>query len=80
MRVAKVTVSIEQTLLNRMDRLVKSRAFPSRSQVVQEAIKEKIARIDRNRLARECAKLSASEEQALADERLAGEAVEWDEY
>ena len=80
MSVAKVTVSIEQSLLNRVDRLVKSRVFPNRSQVVQEAVKEKIARIDRTRLARECAKLEPAEEQSLADEGLAGEAAQWAEY
>ena len=80
MSVAKVTVSIDQSLLNRVDRLVKSRVFPNRSQVVQEAVKEKIARIDRTRLARECAKLEPTEEQSLADEGLAGEAAQWAEY
>lgn len=80
MRTAKVTVSIEQSLLNRVDRLVKSRVFPNRSHVVQEAIKEKIARIDRTRLARECAKLEPAEEQSLADEGLAAEAAQWAEF
>ena len=80
MSVAKVTVSIDQSLLNRVDRLVKSRVFPNRSQVVQEAVKEKIGRIDRTRLARECAKLEPTEEQSLADEGLDGEAAQWAEY
>jgi len=59
---------------------VKVRIFPSRSQVIQEALEEKIARIDQTRLARECAKLHPAEEQALADEGLAGEAARWPEY
>lgn len=80
MSVAKVTISIDQSLLNRIDGLVKVHVFPSRSQVIQEALEEKIARIDRTRLARECAKLHAAEEQALADEGLAGEAAQWPEY
>jgi len=37
------------------------------------------ARADTDRLARECAKLDRAEEQALADESLAGES-EWPEY
>jgi len=80
MSVAKVTISIDQSLLNRIDRLVKVRVFPNRSQVIQEAVEEKIARLDRTRLARECAKLQAAEEQELADERIAGEAALWPEY
>jgi metal-responsive CopG/Arc/MetJ family transcriptional regulator len=80
MSVAKVTISIDQTLLKRVDRLVRSHLFPNRSNVIQEALEEKIARIDSTRLARECAKLHPAEEQALADEGLAGEVAQWPEY
>lgn len=80
MSVAKVTISIDQSLLKRVDRLVRSRVFPNRSHVIQEALAEKIARIDSTRLARECAKLLPAEEQALADEGLAGEVAQWPEY
>lgn len=80
MSVSKVTISIDESLLKRVDRLVRSRIFPNRSHVIQQAIEEKIARIDSSRLARECAKLNPAEEQALADEGMAGEAVLWPEY
>ena len=80
MSVAKVTISIDQSLLKRVDRLVNSHIFPNRSHVIQQAIEEKIARIDSTCLARECAKLYPPEEQALADEGLAGEAALWPEY
>jgi Arc/MetJ-type ribon-helix-helix transcriptional regulator len=71
MSIAKVTISIDHSLLKRVDRLVKSRVFLNRSDVIQEALEEKITRIDRTRLAQECAKLHPAEEQALADEGLA---------
>jgi Arc/MetJ-type ribon-helix-helix transcriptional regulator len=80
MSVSRVTISIDQSLLKRVDSLVRSRVFPNRSQVIQQAIEEKIARIDSTRLARECAKLHPAEEQALADEGIAGEAAQWPEY
>ena len=80
MSISRVTISIDQSLLKRVDRLVKSHAFPNRSQVIQQAIEEKIARIDNTRLARECAKLHPAEEQAIADEGIAGEAALWPEY
>ena len=80
MSVAKVTISIDQSLLKRVDRLVKSHVFPNRSHVIQQALEEKIARIDSTRLARECAKLRPAEEQALADEGLQGEVAQWPEY
>lgn len=79
MSVAKVTISIDQSLLKRVDRLVKTHVFPNRSHVIQQALEEKIARIDSTRLARECAKLDPAEEQALADEGIAGEAALWPE-
>ncbi len=80
MSVAKVTISIEANLLKRVDRLVKERVFSNRSQAVQSAVEEKVSRLDSNRLARECAKLSKTEEQSLADLGLASEAEEWLEY
>lgn len=80
MSVAKVTISIENKLLKRVDRLVRERIFSSRSQAVQSAVEEKISRIDSNRLARECAKLDKEEERSLADLGLASDVSEWPEY
>lgn len=80
MSVSKVTISIESGLLRRVDYLVKSRVFSNRSQAIQAAVEEKVARLDNNRLAQECAKLDKAQEQALADEGLASEVAEWLEY
>jgi len=80
MGVAKVTISIESQLLKKIDSLVNERVFPSRSQAIQKAVEEKVTRLDRNRLARECAKLDKSEEQAWADLGLSAEVNEWPEY
>ncbi len=77
---AKITISIEENLLKRIDSLVQARVFPSRSQAIQSAVAEKITRIDRTRLAKECAKLDKTYEQSLADEGLSAEAAEWVEY
>ena len=80
MSVAKVTISIESQLLKKVDHLVRERVFPNRSQVIQSAVEEKVSRLDRNRLARECAKLDKDEERAWADLGLAAEVDEWPEY
>ncbi len=80
MSVAKVTISIESSLLKRVDHLVKARVFSNRSQAIQAAVEEKVSRLDSNRLAQECAKLDKVHEQALADEGLASEVAEWLEY
>jgi metal-responsive CopG/Arc/MetJ family transcriptional regulator len=80
MGVAKVAISLDQRLLQKLDSLVQGNAFKSRSEVVQIALAEKLARLERSRLARECSKLSATEEQAIADEALRTDLSEWPEY
>ena len=76
----KVAITIDEELLKQLDRLVAERRFPNRSQAIQEAVREKLAHLDRTRLAREAAKLDRRLEQKLADEGILGEAEEWPEY
>jgi len=77
---AKVAITMNQSLLTELDELVLAQAFSSRSQAVQEAIREMLARLRRGRLARECAKLDPAFEKHLAEEGLADEAATWPEY
>lgn len=77
MRTAKITISLNRELLHQLDRLVASHAFPNRSQAIQSAVQEKVARLGKTRLAQECAKLDPVEEQALADMGLAAESDQW---
>ncbi len=77
---AKVAISLDEKTLNRLDRLVKAHQFPNRSQAIQEAVEEKMSRLDRSRLARECAKLDPAVEKALAEEGLSDELAKWPEY
>jgi Arc/MetJ-type ribon-helix-helix transcriptional regulator len=71
MRTAKIAVTIDKDLLARLDRFVEENRFPNRSRAVQEAIRDQLDRLDRGRLARECAKLDPRFEQALAEEGFA---------
>jgi metal-responsive CopG/Arc/MetJ family transcriptional regulator len=80
MPAAKVAITIEEQLLKRIDRLVAQRKFPNRSRAIQEAVRDKLERLERGRLARECAKLNRSAEQWMADEGLAGDIEEWPEF
>ena len=66
--------------LTRLDLLVKSHIFENRSRAIQEAVAEKLERIDKNRLSRECAKLDPVFEQDLSEEGLSVEMKEWPEY
>ena len=80
MSAAKVAISMESTLLRRIDALVTKNVFRSRSEAIQTAVSEKLQRLDRTRLARECSKLVSEEEQQLADAGLAADFKEWPEY
>lgn len=76
----KVAVTLEADLVGRVDALVVRRRFRNRSQAIETALVEKLERLARTRLARECAKLDPKEEKALAEEGLAGELESWPEY
>jgi metal-responsive CopG/Arc/MetJ family transcriptional regulator len=74
----KVALTLDADLLDRVDDLVARRRFRNRSQAVEAALAEKLARLARTRLAEEAAKLDPEEEQRLADDGLAADA--WPEY
>lgn len=80
MRTTKVAITIDPAILARLDRLVKQKVFPSRSKAIQEAIHDKLARMERSRLAVECAKLDPKVEQAFAEEGMSQELGTWPEY
>jgi metal-responsive CopG/Arc/MetJ family transcriptional regulator len=76
----KLAVSLDSALVSELDRLVSRRRFANRSQAVEVAVAEKLERLKKARLARECAKLDPAEERALADEGLSGSRETWPEY
>jgi metal-responsive CopG/Arc/MetJ family transcriptional regulator len=77
---AKIAISLDEGTLQRLDRLVDEEVFPNRSQAIESAVAEKLQRLDRSRLARECAKLEPAFEKALADEGLSDDVAEWPVY
>lgn len=76
----KLAVTLDADLVESLDELVAARQFPNRSRAIETAVAEKLARLSRTRLARECAKLNPKEEKALAEEGLAGATEIWSEY
>jgi metal-responsive CopG/Arc/MetJ family transcriptional regulator len=80
MSTAKIAITIEEEMLGKLDRLVSSKVFPNRSKAIQEAIKEKLTRVNRSRLARECAKLDPAVEKSIAEEGFSQEIEQWPEY
>jgi len=76
----KLAVTIDADLVENLDHLVAERHFANRSQAIESAVAEKLDRLAKTRLARECARLNPREEKALAEEGLAGSTETWPEY
>lgn len=76
---AKIAITVDEQALAEIDRLVGEGVFANRSKAIESAVQERIAKLQRSRLAHECAKLNREEEQALAEEGYVGES-EWPEY
>ncbi|MFZ0133695.1 MAG: ribbon-helix-helix domain-containing protein [Desulfobacterales bacterium] len=80
MAAAKIAITIDEALLNQLDSMVQSKVFPNRSRAIQEAVADKLKRLERTRLAQECAKLDPEYEQNLAEEGFSTEMDEWPAY
>ncbi len=80
MSVAKIAISLDSTILHKLDELVKQHLFKNRSQAIQQALQERMNRLEHTRLARECAKIDPKIERAIADEGLAEDFTGWPDY
>lgn len=76
----KVAITLDAKLVSRLNTLVRQARFPNRSHAIEVALEEKLERLSRARLARECAKLDRRAERALAEEGLGQELASWPEY
>jgi Arc/MetJ-type ribon-helix-helix transcriptional regulator len=76
----KVAITMDRETLIRVDSLVSKSIFPNRSRAIESAVSEKLARMERGRLAAECAKLDPRFEKGLAEEGLGRELEAWPEY
>ncbi|MFZ0240445.1 MAG: ribbon-helix-helix domain-containing protein [Desulfobacterales bacterium] len=80
MAASKIAITIDDNLLKQLDLMVKSRLFPNRSKAIQEAVADKLKRLERNRLAEECAKLDPEYERNMAEEGFSMGIDEWPAY
>lgn len=77
---AKIAITLDAKLVSRLDTLVRQARVRNRSRAIEAALEEQLARLQRTRLAEECAKLDRDEERALAEEGLAHELGRWPAY
>lgn len=76
----KIAVTLESSLLDEVDALVRQHRFANRSQAIEAAVGEQLTRLRRTRLAEACAQLDPAEEQALAEEGMGLDSAAWPEY
>jgi Arc/MetJ-type ribon-helix-helix transcriptional regulator len=79
MATTKVAITLESETLHEIDRWVRAGRFPNRSQAIQSALAEMLARRKRHRLVEELSKIDPHQERALAEEIFSGEPA-WPEY
>jgi metal-responsive CopG/Arc/MetJ family transcriptional regulator len=77
---SKIAITLESEMLEEVDALVKRRVYPNRSRAIQDAVKEKLGRLNQGLLARECAKLDSELESSMAEEGLEEDLAEWPKY
>jgi metal-responsive CopG/Arc/MetJ family transcriptional regulator len=76
----KIAITLDEQFIEQLDRLVSENVFQNRSQAIQEAVDEKLKRLKRTRLAKECSKLDLAFEKAMAEEGLSEDLSRWPKY
>jgi metal-responsive CopG/Arc/MetJ family transcriptional regulator len=76
----KIAITLEGKYVSELDRLVDQHIFQNRSQAIQEAVSEKLMRMKKTRLAKECSKLEPVNEREIAEAGLAEDIKKWPEY
>ncbi|MBK7003513.1 MAG: ribbon-helix-helix protein, CopG family [Rhodoferax sp.] len=77
---AKLAVTMDEQTLTEVDSLVRRHIFPNRSRIIELAVREKLDRLSKTRLASQCALLDPNFEQALAEEGMGKELDQWPAY
>lgn len=76
----KIAITLDEQYIDQLDRFVNEHIFQNRSQAIQKAVEEKLARMKRTHLSKECAKLDQTFEKAMAEEGLTEDVSQWSEY
>jgi metal-responsive CopG/Arc/MetJ family transcriptional regulator len=77
---SKIAITLDDEIVVRIDTLVRQRTYPNRSRAIEDAVRDKLTRLDRSRLATELSKLDPLFERSLAEEGLSQDQEEWPEY
>ena len=77
---AKIAITLDAEIVKRIDYLVTQNAYSSRSQAIEEALKEKLSKLEKSRLSVELSKIDPNYERELAEEGIEQDTTEWPEY
>ena len=75
-----ITITLDDAVLETLDRLVEDSVYPDRDLAIQDALEYKLKVMDKSAFKRELAKMDPEFEQRMADEGLAADLEEWPEY
>lgn len=76
----KIAITLDDDIVRRIDTFIREQSHSSRSKAVEQAVREKLSRLERSRLAREASKLDPAFERSLAEEELSHDQSEWPKY
>lgn len=74
MNTVRITVTIENPVLLKIDELVKLKVFKNRSNAIQKSIEDEIKTIEQLNFVSACKNLNPKEETAMSEEVFEGEA------
>ncbi len=69
----KLAITLDEQTVIEVDSLVKRRLFSNRSRIIELAVREKLDRLAKERLAEQCTLLDPSFEKAMAEEGMGEE-------
>ena len=75
-----ITITVDDAVLETLDRLVEDAVYPDRDLAIQEAVKHRFSRVDDAIFERELAKIDPEFERQMSEEGLAQDLLEWPEY
>ena len=76
----KIAITLDENTLQRVDSLVSAHLFPNRSQAIQQAVEEKLQKMEHSLLAKECSKLDPKLEKALSEEGFESDLTTWPRF
>jgi metal-responsive CopG/Arc/MetJ family transcriptional regulator len=80
MATAKIAISIDKELLQRLDEAVKAKLFTNRSRAIQVALQTELKHLGRTRLEQALDHVDPEAEKAMAEEGMSFELEQWPPY